>query len=765
MPEERLYVKIVMPKQGIEKKKPGGGVKPETFTPVTPAMRTRLAASLDPIEKLLASVPLRRPVVPLKAILTPKALAKSHWRDALFDEKSCPVIGAGKPGELFLRASHEGIQTLKRRILHGHGDQLQKEISAVKELRAFVAEDRLNGVAPAKLFSAAPDVRGRHPIKVKLFNYGNLDTQTSEVAGFESQIQGRALSFVRHSQYEKQDIYTVTCKSEADVGFLANVLSVRSVGLIPMFQTVKEARLNPRPMPDSIRKAEPDPSGFPIVGVVDSGVTKKIPELEPWVYQRERFVAVAEENTYHGTFVAGLLVWGHVLNATCPEIGPHPCRILDIHVLPNSNPTYGAVGNITESELLQDLEQALLKYSNEVKVWNLSLGSDEVCSLDRFSDFGVQLDNLQERYGVTFVIAAGNYQTAPLLTYPRDKHSADVGRITSPADSVLGIAVGAIAQLNHPTTGTKRGEPSPFSRNGPGPNHIIKPDLVHFGGNIGRDFGHSLGITSLDNGNGVAEDVGTSFATPLVARQLASIHHRITPTPTATLARAILTHNAVDIRTHERVQDTDDHYLGFGTPLEIERALECDPWKMTLVFEEVMRPGFYLEWDNFPYPESLTDGGRYRGEISMTLAYRPARNPSFGSEYCETHVEAHFGIYRDVKGGEKFIGQVPVEHPNKGILFESFQVQALRKWAPVRTYHCWIPNGVAGKRWRLYVELLCRHGVEETTASNQPFALLLTISDPAKQAPVYDEMVRSLRTRFQTQNLALRPTVRVRPQS
>jgi hypothetical protein len=182
MPEERLYVKIVMPKQGIEKKKPGGGVKPETFTPVTPAMRTRLAASLDPIEKLLASVPLRRPVVPLKAILTPKALAKSHWRDALFDEKSCPVIGAGKPGELFLRASHEGIQTLKRRILHGHGDQLQKEISAVKELRAFVAEDRLNGVAPAKLFSAAPDVRGRHPIKVKLFNYGNLDTQTSEVA-------------------------------------------------------------------------------------------------------------------------------------------------------------------------------------------------------------------------------------------------------------------------------------------------------------------------------------------------------------------------------------------------------------------------------------------------------------------------------------------------------------------------------------------------------------------------------------------------------
>ena len=80
----------------------------------------------------------------------------------------------------------------------------------------------------------------------------------------------------------------------------------------------------------------------------------------------------------------------------------------------------------------------------------------------------------------------------------------------------------------------------------------------------------------------------------------------------------------------------------------------------------------------------------------------------------------------------------------------------------MRTYHCLIPNGAAGKRWRLYVELLCRHGVEETTASQQSFALLLTIADPEKKAPVYDEMARSLRTRFQTQNLTLRTSVRVK---
>jgi hypothetical protein len=59
------------------------------------------------------------------------------------------------------------------------------------------------------------------------------------------------------------------------------------------------------------------------------------------------------------------------------------------------------------------------------------------------------------------------------------------------------------------------------------------------------------------------------------------------------------------------------------------------------------------------------------------------------------------------------------------------------------------------------LELLCRHGVEQTVASSQPFALLLTIADPKRTAPVYDEMTRSLRSRFQTQSLTLRTNVRV----
>ena len=73
--------------------------------------------------------------------------------------------------------------------------------------------------------------------------------------------------------------------------------------------------------------------------------------------------------------------------------------------------------------------------------------------------------------------------------------------------------------------------------------------------------------------------------------------------------------------------------------------LECDPWSITLVFDEELRPGYILEWNDFPYPESLISDGKFRGELMMTLAYSPKREPRWGSEYCETHIDVGFGLH------------------------------------------------------------------------------------------------------------------------
>ena len=76
----------------------------------------------------------------------------------------------------------------------------------------------------------------------------------------------------------------------------------------------------------------------------------------------------------------------------------------------------------------------------------------------------------------------------------------------------------------------------------------------------------------------------------------------------------------------------------------------------------------------------------------MTLALAPSRGARWGSEYCETHIDAHFGVYRNKVARDSgevttvFKGLVPPEHKNPGLLYESYQIEKLRKWAPVRTY-------------------------------------------------------------------------------
>lgn len=401
-------------------------------------------------------------------------------------------------------------------------------------------------------------------------------------------------------------------------------------------------------------------------------------------------------------------------------------------------------------------------------MWNLSLGSNEVCSLDEFSTLAQDLDNLQERFQVSFVISAGNYDTAPLLDYPRTLAQLEHGRITSPADSVLGITVGSISHVDFKSNGPKQHQPSAFSRHGAGPNYIIKPDLVHYGGSCSTDTAHIHGVRSLTEA-GLAEELGTSFSTPLVSRTLADIYHQITPAPSPVLARALLTHHARDPRSGLRVPDGEENFLGFGLPAAVPYCLECTPHSATLVFEEALSPGFFMEWDDFPYPSSLKHDGRYFGDVWMTLAFAPSRGGRWGTEYCETHIDAHFGVYREQtsrRTGEikrKFVGLVPPEHRNSGQLHEAYQVKELRKWAPVRTYHRHMgEKGEKGMRWRLKLQLLTRHGSKEPTETKpQPFALIVTIADPGGKAPVYDEMAQLIHNRYQTQNLMVRPKIQV----
>lgn len=765
---DRLLIKVIMPKQGSERRVPGGGSPPKPFRPVDAAYRGRLSKQVSAISKAVSSQIKTTGVAPVRVALISKATAKSHRPQQLFSEQTCPIIGSGRLGELFVKATPTGLENLVKTIEENDSDRIMKELSCVEAIEPITPKFRKGGVSSTDLLRASPRRSHGFVTRVRLFDFESPEDQEKVLLDFQESCRKQKLKIGVRGYSSTSLAYEVQCRDVEQVDSLSKIIGVRSIAPMPAIGTLRPQMLSKAKLPALPSANKED--RFPVVVVVDSGISSQIPELESWVVGRHSDVVASERNTDHGTFVAGLICWGDRLNPTLSNMDSSPCGVFDLQVIPNNDPAHGDTGRLTETEFLTSLDSALQQHANSYKVWNLSLSSDQVCSLDEFSLLAEELDNLQEQYNVSFVISAGNYDTPPLLDFPRAGDQVTSGRITSPADSVLGVTVGAVSHVDYKKTGPKQHHPSAFSRHGAGPNHIIKPDLVHYGGACSVDATHRSGIRSV-HGTGSAENLGTSFATPLVSRTLAQIYHHVTPTPSTVLARALLTHHARDPRTKTRVPDGDENYFGFGFPAPVPECLECTPHTSTLVFDDVLRPGHFLEWDNFPYPPSLYRDGRFYGEVWMTVAFSPSRGARWGSEYCETHINAHFGVYRRQKSrktGEYkpkpiFVGLVPPEHKNPGTLYESYQIEKLRKWAPVRTYHGDLgEKGEKGDRWRLKLQLLTRHEAKKQVATRpQPFSLIVTIADPEKKVRVYDEMARLVRNRFQAQNLTVRAATRV----
>lgn len=764
---ERLPIKLIMPKQGVERKIPAGGTPPKEFRKVDEKYRSHLSNQVAALRKAVVPQIRHTGTAPIRVKLISKAVAKSHRPEHLFSSQSCPIIGSGRLGELFVKATPKGLDRLKHIIENNYTERINKELSCVEAIEPITPAYRCGGLEAKEVLRRSP--RGKHGFitRVRLFNYGADDDQPNLVDDFISTCRKRDIRLSQKGYSPSSFTYAIECRNVDDVEALSRVIGVRSIAHMPLIRTIRPQMLNPGLLPKLPRRN--DITGdFPVVVVVDSGISDSIPDLESWVVGRDSHVAPEYHNADHGTFVAGLICWGSELNPTITGLAGGVCGVFDLQVIPNHDPSKGAAIALMESEFLVSLEAALREHANKYKVWNLSLGTDNVCSLDEFSSLAEELDNLQERYQVSFVISAGNYGPPPLLDFPRTGAQLEMGRITTPADSVLGITVGAISHVDYKKNGPREHCPSAFSRHGTGPNYVIKPDLVHYGGSCSTDLAHISGIRSV-NSTGSAENLGTSFSTPLVSRTLAQIYHQITPTPSPVLARALLTHHARDPRTRHRVPDGDENFFGFGLPAPVPYCLECTPHTSTLVFDDVLRPSYFLEWDDFPYPPSLHKDGKFFGEIWMTVAFMPARGARWGSEYCETHIDAHFGVYRRQKSREtglesmKFVGLVPPEHKNVGILYEMYQVEKLRKWAPVRTYYGNLgEKGEWGNRWRLKLQLLTRHGMAAADVFRpQPFSLIITISDPEKKVLVYDEMAQIVRNRFQAQSLNVRAVARI----
>ncbi len=84
----------------------------------------------------------------------------------------------------------------------------------------------------------------------------------------------------------------------------------------------------------------------------------------------------------------------------------------------------------------------------------------------------------------------------------------------------------------------------------------------------------------------------------------------------------------------------------------------------------------------------------------------------------------------------KYIWEIPDEH---------YQIRHGFKWSSLKVYRRLMPKGVKGKLWNLQLSMFERHNYKFTKPEPQQVALIVTMRDPNKMAPVYDQTVTRMR--------------------
>jgi serine protease AprX len=756
--KRRLPIKVVTPTEHDLITPRGGRGPRKTFGSANRKLRNKLLAQVASVKDYFGQQ--LRPHglhVVARVVLKTPAMAKSHRPLHLFCKETCPVIGSEAFGTMLVSMNADGLARLERRISVGVTKDVEADLTTVDHIEPYTAKDAL-GTMELRDFNKYLTEEKTHKIKFRLFRHRIAKADTNLMDAFKQLVSQLKLPTPEVLNYaENCRLFRLRNVRPENLENLAKFVGTQSIRPFPRFGLL--AQYLPQGNVTTSSFPAPTPNRlYPLVGLIDTGTDPDNPHLSAWVAHRdEDDVPRADQNNDHGSFVGGLIANARALNHGDVRFPSAQAKILDVVAMPTDGTT------VDEDDLLQIISRVVVKYP-DVKVWNLSISRvSDICQDDAFSDFAMALDSLQKQHDVTFAICTGNYTTPPLRTWrPQKDLGEDADRVHPPADSIHAVTVGSVAHNDHATTCVRRGEPSPFSRRGPGAAYLPKPEVCHYGGNCDAAGNYQqVGVLSLDGRGNIAEAVGTSFSTPLIATVLANIRAGVVNPISRNLAKALLVHSAA-LESGPVTADKLPYY-GFGIPGEVSDILTCAPWQATLIFEPELQPQrkVFSKLD-FPIPECFRrPDNTVDGEFLMTLVYDPPCDPSAGAEYCRVNVEVSLGTYDPGKGGKpKHSRQIPPEPKDYTRLFEKHLVEHGFKWSPVKVFRERLEKA-GGSRWRLMMKLLYRS--ETDLLRPQRVALVVTMFDPERRRPVYDDVARAMAVSgWVTQDLRIDERIRAR---
>lgn len=489
---------------------------------------------------------------------------------------------------------------------------------------------------------------------------------------------------------------------------------------------------------------------YPRVGVIDGGLSD---HLKPWILGQEGLLADEHKSLAHGTFIGGLLTAARAAGNT-DEVAREldGCELYDLDLFPASNISnsftqYHPNGFLDFLETL-DSAVSLAKSKHNIKIFNLSINVRQEAELEHYGIFAEMLDEIARKNGVIIVISAGNLDAANLRRpWPRTKdellgylarHTAS-DRILQPSESVLAITVAAVNPPNvndHP-----QGAPTPYTRRGPGMQVGVKPDFAHYSGTL-RELISGHGLYSIDPIGNICTNLGTSFSAPLVAKSLASLESKIAGEVPRELLQALMVHHArvPDILATRGLQDIARQFVGFGIPSNSDEMLLTDGHAITLVFNGTLYHRQQLSF-KFTWPKCLVNqSGACGGMADMTLVYSPVIDARYGAEFVRVNVDASL---RQFQGNNEWSNQTPQIYLGGGedeAISEAELIKHGLKWWPVKRYRKRSAEHIGHySEWEINIKSLVRDG-EAIPNGGIPFAVILTISDPGDELPVFQNM-------------------------
>lgn len=348
----------------------------------------------------------------------------------------------------------------------------------------------------------------------------------------------------------------------------------------------------------------PNPGIEPTIGVIDTLFDKRV-YFSKWVEYHDMVddnIPKGQNDYRHGTAVSSIIVDGPKMNPWLDDgCGRFKVRHFGV-----------AAGAQFSSFTIIKLIKTIIEGNKDIKVWNISLGSNQEINDNFISAEAAVLDQIQYENDVIFVVAGTN------------KSRADVNKIGSPADSINSMVVNAV---------TKSGLSTKYSRKGLALSFFAKPDVSYYGGSEEQyiQVCEPLGATFV---------AGTSFAAPWIARKLAYLIDVLG------LNREIAKALIIDAARGWNDAPTPEEVALYGhgiVPIKITDIIQTPEDEIRFLVTDVSE-----KWNtyNYHFPIPLK-ADTYPYYARATMCYFPLCDRAQGVDYTNTELNLHFGRIQD----------------------------------------------------------------------------------------------------------------------